>query len=66
MIEVRLKIPSASIFIKGDLAKEPMTKQMSELFLNPGINLLRANTEDDCTIFIPASNIAYVKNREED
>jgi|GEM_PF-5383188 len=63
MIEVRLKIPSVTIFIKGDLEKG--SRKMSELFLKPGINILRADTNTGDAIMIPASNIAYMRNVKE-
>ena len=65
MIEVCLKIPSITIFIKGDIEDDSLSKKMSELFLKPEINLLRADTNTGDAIMIPASNIAYIKNVKE-
>jgi len=66
MIEVCLKVPSMTIFIKGNLKNNNMTKQLGELFLKPEINLLRADTNEGGVIIIPGSNIAYMKNAKEE
>jgi len=55
-----------TIFIKGNLKNNNMTKQLGELFLKPEINLLRADTNEGGVIIIPGSNIAYMKNAKEE
>jgi len=65
MIEVRLKVPSTSIIIKGNIKHEEIIKQMGKLFLTPENNLLNAETRSGDAIMIPGSNIAYMKNVKE-
>jgi len=63
MIEVRLKVPSTSIFIKGNPGKK--FERFGGMFMKPDINVLFAYTKDDEAVLIPASNIAYMKNVKE-
>jgi len=63
MIEIRLKIPNTSIFIKGNPGKK--FERFGEMFVKPDINVLFAYTKDDEAVMIPASNIAYMKDVEE-
>ena len=66
MIEVRLKNPRMHVFIKGDLKKKSMKQSVGELFMKPDINILMAEKNGGKTIAIPASNIAFMQEAEEE
>jgi len=66
MIEVRLKVPSTTIIIKGNIKHKEIIEQIGKLFLTPENRLLNAETRAGDAIMIPGSNIAYMKNVKED